>query len=61
MMGKITRNRDVTIIDRLTADSLEARKKLNLPVGLGVLFIAGEQGACAERDAQNAIGECTVV
>ena len=43
MMGKITRNRDVAVVDRLTAKCSQARKQLSLPIGLGIIFIAREQ------------------
>ena len=45
MMRKIARNRDVAIINRLAADRLQARHKLYLPIGLGIIFIAGQQRA----------------
>ena len=42
-MRKKAGNGDIAVIDRFAADRLQAREQLNLPVGLGVVFIAGEQ------------------
>ena len=45
MMRKIAWDRDVAIVDRLAADRLQARHKLYLPIGLGIIFISGQQRA----------------
>ena len=61
MVGKVTWNRDVAIVDRLAASRLQARNQLSLSIGLRIVFIAGQQGARTERNAQNVISACAAV
>ena len=56
MMGKITGNRDVTVIERFTAGCLQACEHSHIAIGLGVVFVAGIQGAGAEGHSQDVIG-----
>jgi hypothetical protein len=42
-MRKIAWNRDIAVVDGLTADCFKALQQLNFPVSLGVVFISREK------------------
>jgi len=56
VMGKIARDRDVPVVERLASDGLQPRQQLNIAIGLSVVFTAGVQRAGAEGNSQDVVG-----
>jgi hypothetical protein len=50
-MREIAGNGDITLIQRITANFLQAREQVNVAIALSVVFIAGIQRAASKRNS----------
>ena len=57
MVRKITCNYNIAVIDRTTASRPQSREEFSVAVRLRVIFIAWNQRAGAQRNAENMIRE----
>ena len=57
MMRKIAGNRDVAVVHRLAPGGLQAVEQMNIAIRLRVVFTSGQQGAAAEWNSEDVIGE----